>query len=47
MFLTSSQLTVKEKLKKGSEILEGWEQYYWEERPIQSVLELQTLNRLL
>lgn len=39
MFLTSSALTVEEKLKKGAEILEGWEQYYREERKIQSVLE--------
>ncbi len=39
MFLTSSALTAEEKLKKGAEILEGWEQYYREERKIQSVLE--------
>ncbi len=39
MFLTSSVMTVEEKLKKGAEILEGWEQYYREERKIQSVLE--------
>lgn len=39
MFLTTSELSVKEKLKKGAEILEGWEQYYREERPICSILE--------
>ena len=39
MFLTSSSLTVEEKLKKGAEILEGWEQYYRDERKIQSILE--------
>lgn len=37
MFLTSSALTVEEKLKKGAEILEGWEQYYREERKIQTL----------
>lgn len=39
MFLTSSGLSVKERLKKGAEILEGWEQYYREERPVCSMLE--------
>ncbi len=39
MFLTSTAQTVEEKLKKGAEILEGWEQYYREERAIQSILE--------
>lgn len=39
MFLTNSNLSVKEKLKKGAEILEGWEQYYREERSIGSILE--------
>lgn len=39
MFLTASELTVEERLKKGAEILEGWEQYYREERMIQSILE--------
>lgn len=39
MFLTSSTVGVEEKLKKGAEILEGWEQYYQEERRIQSILE--------
>lgn len=39
MFLTTTGLSVKEKLKKGAEILEGWEQYYQGERPICSMLE--------
>ena len=39
MFLTSTVQTVEEKLKKGAEILEGWEQYYRGERAIQSILE--------
>ena len=39
MFLTSSAVTVEEKLKKGAGILEGWEQYYREERSIQSIHE--------
>lgn len=39
MFLTSSGLSVKEKLKKGTEILEGWEQYFREERSICSIQE--------
>lgn len=39
MFLTTTGLSVKEKLKKGAEILEGWEQYYQGERSICSMLE--------
>ena len=39
MFLTSSGLSVEEKLKKGAQILEGWEQYYRGEREIRSVQE--------
>lgn len=39
IFLTASDLPTKDKLKKGAEILEGWEQYYREERPIGSILE--------
>lgn len=39
MFFASSALTVKERLKKGAEILGGWEQYYRDEREIHSILE--------
>lgn len=39
MFLTATGMSVKEKLKKGTEILGGWEQYYREERPICGILE--------
>lgn len=39
MFLTSTGFSVKEKLKKGTEILEGWEQYFREERSICSIQE--------
>lgn len=39
LFLTASGLSTKEKLKKGAEILEGWEQYYREERSICSIQE--------
>lgn len=39
IFLLSLDLPVKEKLKKGAEILEGWEQYYQGERQIQSIWE--------
>lgn len=39
IFLLSLDLPVKEKLKKGAEILEGWEQYYQGERQIQSICE--------
>lgn len=39
MFLTASGLSIQERLKKGAEILEGWEQYYREERPVCSMLE--------
>lgn len=39
IFLTSSDLTTKEKLRKGAEILEGWEQYYREQREMHSIME--------
>lgn len=39
IFLMSSGLSVRDKLKKGAEILEGWEQYYREQREIHSMLE--------
>lgn len=39
MFLTSSGLSVEEKLKKGAQILDGWEQYYRSERRIRSIQE--------
>ena len=39
IFWTSSNLTVREKLKKGAEVLEGWEQYYQGQREMHSMLE--------
>lgn len=39
MFLANSVSSVKERLKKGAEILEGWEKYYRDEREIGSILE--------
>ena len=39
IFLLSRDLPIKEKLKKGAEVLEGWEQYYREERQIHSIWE--------
>lgn len=39
IFLLSHDLPVIEKLRKGAEILEGWEQYYQDQREIHSMLE--------
>ena len=39
IWLTQSNLTLSERLLKGSQILNGWEQYYREERPIKSIYE--------
>ncbi len=40
MWLTGRQLPLEERLKKASAILNGWEQYYREERKPENILEL-------
>ncbi len=39
MWLTESGKTIQDKLKKGAEIVGGWEQYFREEREIASIYE--------
>ena len=43
MWLGAANLSVEEKLKKGSEILGGWEQYYREERTPKTIIEYASL----
>ncbi len=35
----NGKLSLEDKLKKGSEILNGWEQYYDQKRPVGSIQE--------
>ncbi len=39
LFMASLNLSIRERLKKGAEILQGWEQYYRSQREIHSIWE--------
>ena len=47
LWLTQSQLSLEERLKKGTQILNGWEQYYNKEEKIQSISEYVVLVYML
>ena len=47
LWLTQSQLSLEERLKKGTQILNGWEQYYNKEEKIQSISEFVVLVYML
>ena len=47
LWLKQSQLSLEERLKKGTQILNGWEQYYNKEEKIQSISEYFVLVYML
>lgn len=47
LWLKQSQLSLEERLKKGTQILNGWEQYYNKEEKIQSISEFVVLVYML
>ena len=46
MWLTSSELTIEEKIKKATEIIGGWKQYFREERKDISIFEYVVLVKM-
>ena len=47
IWLTQSELSLEDRLKKGAQILNGWEQYYKKEEKIQSISEFVVLIYML